>query len=147
MPAGVYACTLAEAQAALCWNARRREIWRGLTRFLGKLSGLGLVLPIYLDGSFVTDKASPGDVDLVLDLTTATTKQQKEALFLFWRQREAIKSDYDVDFCPNLPGSGANDFGAFFQYVRAAEANQRNVGPDVRKGILRIEQWPDGLNK
>jgi hypothetical protein len=147
MPVGVYTCTLEEAGTEFCWNERRREIWDGLTRFLGWLSELGLVLPIYLDGSFVTDKPLPGDVDLVLDLTSATAAQQKEALFLFYRQRAAIKTEYDVDFCPNLPGAGANDFGAFFQYVRAAEANQRNVGPDVRKGILRIEQWLDGLNK
>jgi hypothetical protein len=145
MPAGIYTCTLGDACAALCWNARRRQIWDGLARFLAKMAQRGLTSPIYLDGSFVTDKERPGDVDLVLDLVGASADELREGLMLF-AEHDAIKQEFDVDFWLNLPGHGQSDFSAFFQYLRANEAGQRNVRVDVRKGILRIEQWLDGLN-
>jgi hypothetical protein len=146
MPAGVYTCTLDEARAALCWNLRRRQIWDGLTRFLSKMAEVGWSSPIYLDGSFVTDKERPGDVDVVLDLLAAPGDELRQALLLF-SEHDDIKRQFDVDFWINLPGVGQNDFSAFFQYVRANEASQRSVKPDIRKGILRVEQWLDGLNR
>lgn len=92
--------------------------------------------PIYIDGSFVTDKVHPNDIDVVLDLTAADDATKWRGLSFWSAERMRIKSQYNVDFWPNLPGE--NDFCAFFQYVGVKTAKYKGLGSRERKGILRL---------
>lgn len=138
LDAGVHACTFHEAAEFLCGNQRRLEIWQGLTGFLEWSKALPSPTAYLLDGSFVTDKAAPSDVDVVVDITSCS-KHDRENWINVWRnQHDHVKESYLVDFYPFIVGEG-NDFSAFFQYVRMDEALRRGIPPEIRKGILRVD--------
>lgn len=137
LPAGVHDCTLVEAEAFLAVNEPRAAIWTGLEGFLRWTEPLPAPSCFLIDGSYVTDKVSPNDVDVVVDLTGCSIVDIQA-----WTERWASHHDYakvtfSVDFYPAVAGMG-NDFSAFFQYVRIDEALRRGMAPDVRKGILRL---------
>ncbi|WP_059844603.1 DUF6932 family protein [Burkholderia thailandensis] len=47
-------------------DVRRQELYQNLTRWCGALQALGIAGTLWLDGSFLTEKPSPGDIDCVL---------------------------------------------------------------------------------
>jgi hypothetical protein len=67
LPPGDHEATLAEIRDRLCWNYRRREIYRGLEYVAGELVSHS-VEKIWVDGSFVTRKERPGDVDVAYEV-------------------------------------------------------------------------------
>ncbi len=137
LPPGVHDCTLIEAQAFLATNGPRSAIWTGLEGFLRWTNELPAPTSILIDGSYVTDKAAPNDVDLVVDLTGCPAVDM-QAWNEWWASRhDYAKATFSVDFYPVAAGIGY-DFSAFFQYVRMEEALHRGISPDVRKGILRF---------
>ena len=138
LPAGIHSCSLPEAAQFLCVNDRRTEIWTGLTGFLNWSAHLPNPTAILIDGSYVTDKALPSDVDIVVDITTCQDQGQTTWLEAWDMHHVEVKQNYMVDFYPFVVGEG-NDFSAFFQYVRVEEALRRGIAPTVRKGILRVE--------
>lgn len=46
-------------------SSTRSALTSQLAAFLGELRGMGLLGQLWVDGSFVTDKPDPGDVDVV----------------------------------------------------------------------------------
>jgi hypothetical protein len=137
LPSGVHACTLQEAEQALCLNARRAEIWAGLLGFIGWTQELPPPDALLIDGSYVTDKPLPGDVDVVVDITSLIEVEQQRWIAAWNGQHEFVKLQFNVDFYPFVIGEG-HDFSAFFQYVRVEEALRRGISPLIRKGILRV---------
>lgn len=138
LPAGIHECSLLEAAQFLCLNERRTEIWTGLTEFLNWSDQFPNPTALLIDGSYVTDKALPGDVDLVVDITACLEPDQAMWFEAWEAHHEHVKQNYLVDFYPVVVGDG-NDFSAFFQYVRVEEALRRGIAPNIRKGILRVE--------
>ncbi len=58
----------------------RSNLWKGIDFILGALGNAAIPCDIWVDGSFLTKKINPGDVDLVVDIpidfvTTATPEQ------------------------------------------------------------------------
>lgn len=92
---------------------------------------------MYVDGSFVTDKKVPEDVDVVLDMTRATREGRLSALNFMVAEQGRLRQDYSVHFWINLPGD--NDFSDFFQYLGVKTARHKGLDPSHRKGILRLE--------
>lgn len=137
LPPGVHPCSFPEAQAALCSNDRRSEIWEGLQNFLNWAEAFPPPDSFLLDGSYVTDKPLPNDVDVVVDVTNCSEDQQQQWIAAWADHREYAKATFFVDFYPVFVGAG-NDFSAFFQYVRIDEAMRRGIAPTVRKGILKV---------
>lgn len=138
LPAGVHDCTLHEAQQVLCTSDRRAVIWNGLLGFLNWAGHLPQPTAYLIDGSYVTDKPSPADVDLVVDIT-GCEEPDHELWFDAWEQNhDYVKQAFEVDFYPFVVGV-TSDFSAFFQYIRVEEALRRGIPPYVRKGILRVE--------
>lgn len=139
LPSGVHECTFAEAEAFLCLNERRTDIWAGLENFLVWAAAFPTPDAFLIDGSYVTDKTQPADVDVVVDITGCSDAEQA-TWFDIWAQHYAYaKAQFLVDFYPFVIGEG-NDFSAYFQYVRVEEALQRGIAATVRKGILKVPQ-------
>lgn len=137
LPAGIHGCSFPEAEEVLSSNARRAEIWAGLLGFVEWANALPQPTAILIDGSYVTDKPIPGDVDVIVDITSCPPQDQ-HLWFTAWNDHNKyVKETYLVDFYPFVVGQG-NDFSAFFQYVRVEEALRRGIAPNVRKGILRV---------
>jgi hypothetical protein len=48
-------------------STTRGKLWENLEEFLIELTKLGLRCVVWVDGSYVTQKINPGDIDLILD--------------------------------------------------------------------------------
>lgn len=139
LPVGEFDCDLAEFEGAFCGNDHRTELLGKFREFLTWLRDEhGLDLPFFVDGSYTTSKEVPSDIDFVLDLTNASERQIGIALRLFTLCQAEIKQNFKVDFWFYHPGAD-KDLRKFFQYVRVEELQQRQLPPDTRKGILRIQ--------
>lgn len=64
LPPGSDDATFDEVEAVFGATYKRRKILAGLRWVVERLRAEG-VIDIYVDGSFVTDKERPGDVDVV----------------------------------------------------------------------------------
>lgn len=88
-------------------NARRRQIWERFILFLDRLSSTGLDYEIWIDGSFVTEKEAPSDVDVVVfhdpPEVNRLSANRKATLDLLFMDRQVTKLRYHTDafFIPN----------------------------------------------
>ena len=72
LPPGVHETDLEELKEKMGWSRKRRELLEGLEEALELMASRGVVRA-YLDGSFVTDKDHPNDVDGCYDLAEDVT--------------------------------------------------------------------------
>jgi hypothetical protein len=79
LPEGIHLCTLEEVKeifGQFRGSDRRPQLTERLTRYVQDARSSGVVSAIVIDGSYVTAKEKPGDIDLIvalrpgLDLTT-----------------------------------------------------------------------------
>ncbi len=71
LPEGVYDCTLAEIGARFGRfqvTDRRLQLFQKLCGFVEEERQANLAIEMIVDGSFVTDKPEPGDIDLLIVL-------------------------------------------------------------------------------
>jgi hypothetical protein len=69
LPEGIHDCTLEEIGARFGRfqkTDRRVQLFTKLCALVQEEQRAGIAIEIFIDGSFVTDKATPGDIDLVL---------------------------------------------------------------------------------
>ena len=95
--------------------------------------------PIYVNGSFVTDKEHPDDIDIVLDLRNTSDERKWQGLVFMRNHQSRLLREYQIHFFINLPPS-EKDFSAFFQYIGVKTARFKGLNPTHLKGILRVVQ-------
>jgi hypothetical protein len=100
LPPGDHEATLAEIQARFCWNYRRREIYRGLEYVAGELVSHS-VEKIWVDGSFVTKKERPRDVDVAYEVPNGADPDDWG--WLSPGRRRDLKKFHHVDLLPDWP--------------------------------------------
>jgi hypothetical protein len=138
LPAGIHPCTVHEAKRFAA-DGRRAQIWKKFNSFIGWIKPWGVFRVYYIDGSFVTDKPDPRDIDVVLELP-APKSGVLHAFDLRLLDQAYIKSKYMVHLWFWFHGAqNVNDFRLFFQYVRLGEARQRGLQPNDKKGILKLD--------
>jgi hypothetical protein len=135
LPEGIHDCTLDEAGSRFGFfqqSDRRPHLWQKFVEFLGEVKPTGLVKHVILDGSFVTSKPDPNDIDLLLIVDTnhdfsATLRPSQYNLLAQKRVRKRFGFDIVVvkDGSDNLQQAIE-----FFQQVR------QKAG--WKKGILKI---------
>jgi len=64
LPPGIHTATLDEVEAIFARTPRRRALFNGLLHAVQNLQAAG-VRRVFIDGSFVTTKAAPNDVEAV----------------------------------------------------------------------------------
>jgi len=129
LPPGVFVTDIDEIEAVLGFNSIRRELIEGLRRALENLREAG-VQRVWINGSFVTTKEEPNDVDGCWDPSQVDEKELDPVLLDFSKGRAAMKEKYGVDFFPNvIEGISGKVFYRFFQQNRDLEP----------KGILLVE--------
>ncbi len=95
-----------EVTANLAWTAARRRLLEGLNRALQNLAAAG-VRRVWIDGSFVTDRDEPEDVDGCWEASEWILEDVLDPVFWDDRPpRQAMKQKYGVDFLIALPGAG-----------------------------------------
>lgn len=137
LPHGVYDCSVAEIEQRYAINQHRQNLWDSFKGFLAWLDTQPRVQHMYIDGGFTSDKTTPKDIDVVLDLTGCSDQTSLHWIGIFFQKRSDLESQYKVDFWVKHPVIG-NDLVSFFHYVRVEELHARNLPPDTRKGLLRV---------
>lgn len=135
LPVGIFECTLAEAAARFGQyqiSDRRPRLWARFTEFMGEAKASDLVEAVLLDGSFVTAKPDPNDIDLVLvvsadhDFSADLLPREYNVL-----SKRRVNRRFGLDLLVARVGSEEyHRYVGFFQQVR--------LEPGRKKGILRI---------
>lgn len=138
LPTGVHDCTLAEIAGFFGANAHRKRLCQNLVACLEQDIRPLFSHPILVDGSFVTDKDEPEDIDIVLDLKEASDEQKWQGLTFMNKKQRQFLHEYNIHFWINFHVPGFPDFSTFFQYIGTKTARIKSLDPKHMKGILRI---------
>lgn len=131
LPPGIHTAEWPEIVARFGGTGHRRALLRGLRRALEALHAAGCTTA-YVDGSFVTAKASPEDYDLCWSIVGVDVNALDPVLLIFDQGRRAMKAKYMGDLFPaEVPeGVSGRVFLEFFQI-------DKQTGK--AKGILMID--------
>lgn len=139
LPPGIWDCTLDDIAGRFCWNPHRRALLDGFRRFLREIFyPLNLSRPIYIDGSFVRDKALPSDVDIIIEVFDINDTEALVAMLPLRFDSARLKAVYNVEMMVRCPGLD-QDILAFFQYAGLSAAAELGLPPQHPKGILRLQ--------
>ena len=138
LPGGIHECTIKEVEVDLAWNDDRRRLTAQLQEFIAvELEPrFAVVPPVVLDGSYVSKKASPSNINLVLELSNLTDADQWQGQMLFQERAELFRS-YQIDMLPGLKGL-QQDFVDLLQTLRPQTAFEKGLHHGHRKGVLRL---------
>lgn len=135
LPNDVYDCSLEEIesifgrfQSSDC----RMNLTKKLKTFVNELRKYGMGVELIVDGSYVTNKEEPGDIDLILVLPEGFDYKAEVKPFEYnLLSNRAVKRLYGFDVFTVSKGSELyRSRIEFFQQVRE--------NPDIRKGLLRV---------
>jgi hypothetical protein len=133
LPAGVHSAVWEEVVGRFGWNERRRRLLGGLEEALKGPGGLKAAgcRRVYLNGSFVSDKQQPNDIDVCWDVAGVEPDTLDPVFFDFADGRAAQKARFGAEFFPaSLPeGVTGRTFLEFFQ-------TDRETGES--KGIIEL---------
>jgi hypothetical protein len=139
LPPGVHSASLSEIRqrfGSTNPSTRRGQLHANLEALLTKVATFHLFGAAIIDGSFVTDKPIPDDIDVGLELADVYESSHFN-LFLESFDFDRLRTEQSLDvylFVRN----GLNDFRRFFQYLRTEEAIRRNLPAGSKKGILEV---------
>lgn len=138
LPPGVHSCSLDDVGARFGWNARRRELLDRLDGFLCWLQAEHqLSCDFYIGGSFMTAKDEPGDVDLVLDVSSARPAKLIVALQLFASERARLKREFEIDYW-FTHGEASQPLHSFFAFPRLEEVLALSLTSSTRRGVAKV---------
>jgi hypothetical protein len=131
LPQGVHAATLTEVLERFGGNDRRQQLLSGLIEAIRLLKAADC-RRIYIDGSFVTSKELPNDIDVCWDITGVDPDALDTVFFDFDNGRAAQKARFGAEFFPAQTPEGltGRTFLDFFQ------VDKQTGGP---KGIIVLE--------
>lgn len=142
LPEGIHVCTFREVDASF-GRFQRSDRRLGLTEKLHHLEDQarksGIVAALIVDGSYVTAKDEPGDIDVVIALRTDFDLKTELRPFEYNIQsKRMIRQLYRFDARVAVDGSDLYlEAIDFFCKVRLEDQEQAGYPP--RKGLLRIE--------
>ena len=135
LPTGIHDVTLEEFKARFVYNSKRETIYKGLLKLISDLKAVGCPA-IFVDGSFVTSKIMPADVDVCWDdrgLDYEYVELNLPILFDLHPPRLKQQLLYCADVFPAfIEQAGTKQrFLDFFQ--------QTKDDISIKKGIIKIE--------
>lgn len=142
LPEGLHLCTIDEVDDTFGRFQRtdcRIRLTQKLRLLVEEAKRSGIVAALVIDGSYVTRKNEPGDIDVIvalrpdLDLTPPLRPFEYDM-----QSKRRLKEKYRFDVKIAVDGSILyNDAVEFFGRVRQDDPDQAT--PRTRKGLLRIE--------
>jgi predicted nucleotidyltransferase len=142
LPDGIHSCTIEEVDEAFGRYGRTGQRFRlteKLRSLLGDAKKSGIVAAVVIDGSYVTKKEEPGDIDVVIALRQDFDLEQELRPFEYEIQsKRRVKEKYRFDAKVAVDGSDVYlQAIEFFAQVRTDDPDQATQ--QTRKGLLRIE--------
>ena len=138
LPPGEHLCTLAEAQTRFSCNAHREHLWKRLCDCLAELLEKEILGSVIVDGSYVTDKETPGDIEICIDARGLPESMQGRVVMWYLR-RSAHWNSLGISIHANVDGTDL-DFTIFFQYLGPKTAAAKRLHSKDPKGILRLRK-------
>ena len=114
LPKGVHRANWEEIVKRFGGNERRRKLLRGLKEALDLLKGAGC-RHVYIDGSFVTSKRLPNDIDVCWDVDGVDAISLDSVFFDFDDGRAAQRARFGAEFFPAQAPQRLSTFLDFFQ--------------------------------
>lgn len=142
LPEGVHVCSLDEVQqrfGRFQRTDRRQKLTATLRRFVESVRQAGIAQAVIIDGSYVTAKEEPGDIDIFLVLKREVDlAEELSPLEYNLQSKRMVKKLYGFDIFTGLDeGEGYQRTVMFLSNVNPGESFPYTSKP--RKGILRIE--------
>jgi hypothetical protein len=142
LPEGIHDTTLERIRERFVINPQRAQLWERLEEFLRRVMAMDQFSHAYIDGGFVTSKAAPEDIDVILQTRASYGPELFVAMAPFFAEGfDSIHKKYLVHlhfWSEGFPG-GMSDFRRFFQYLRPQDAAPLGLKEGARKGIVRIK--------
>ena len=135
LPTGLHECTVAEIRERFGgsgYGAGRHELMARLEDYVRDLRTTQLVAWVIVDGSFVTSKEVPGDIDLLVVLPKDHDMQRELRPFEENPlSRRWVAKRYQFDAFTAVEGTSyLDEHTAFFQQVKGSH--------QLRKGLLKV---------
>jgi hypothetical protein len=142
LPEGLHLCTIDEIDEVFGGFQRtdcRIRLTQKLRLLVEEAKRSGIVAALVIDGSYVTRKNEPGDIDVIVALRPDIYLAPPLRPFEYDMQsKRRLKEKYRFDFRVVADGSiGYNEAVEFFGRVRRDDPEQTTS--QARKGLLRIE--------
>lgn len=142
LPEGTHPCTIEEVEqvfGVFARSDRRQRLTQTLRRYIEDVRKAKIAVAVVVDGSYITTKSEPSDIDLVLalrpdlDLSVELLPMEYNV-----QSKRMVRRLYGFDVLTAIDGSDAytNHLG-FFSRVRLDDPEQS--ASRSRKGLLRIE--------
>lgn len=141
LPEGIHECTIDEV-AQMFGQFRRTDqrprLTEKLRQYVEAARQAEIAEAVIIDGSYVTAKESPGDIDLLLVLKPDFNLQEElRPLEYNVQSKRMVKRLYGFDVLIAQSGSEALEkFTEFFSHVKLEDPEQ--MTSQRRKGLLRI---------
>jgi hypothetical protein len=135
LPEGIHEATLDEVRerfGRFQRTDRRPALFAKLSLFLAEVRASGLVEAVILDGSFVTAKDEPSDIDLILVLCSDDEDRAERRPFEYNAvSRRMVRRWFRFDVVSAREGSAEYEESVnFFQLIKGQS--------DLRKGVIRV---------
>jgi hypothetical protein len=136
LPPGVYLCTLDEIRerfGRFRISDRRSRLYRQLAEYAALARSSGEVQALIIDGSFVTEKVEPGDIDLIVVLRRDLLGEPEllpRVYNVVSTRRVRKRFEFDLFVAPAESKLLMQQLD-FFAQVRDK--------PGARKGLLRVD--------
>ena len=119
LPSGIYQATLVEIEAKFTSNLKRKGHFEHLKLLIDDLIAIGCKT-IYIDGSFITKKALPNDIDICWESKGVNLINAKKTMPILWdfsNGRYEQQKKYHADIFPAnvMETSSSKYFLDFFQ--------------------------------
>ncbi len=130
LPEGVHPATLEEVLERFGGNERRNQLLTGFIEALRRLRAAGC-RRVYVNGSFVTSKERPNDIDACWDIEGVDADALDPVFFDFSDGRAAQKARFGAEFFPAQAPEGLTG-RAFLDFFRV----DKQTGEP--KGIIEL---------
>ncbi len=130
LPPGIHDASMAEIEQRFATSPHRENLFAGFKRGVQALHAAGCKT-IFLDGSYVTTKTTPGDFDACWDPSGVNPHKIDPVLLDFSNMRQNQKQKYGGEFFPS--SAKADGFRTFLEYFQI----DKHTGKP--KGVIRVQ--------
>jgi hypothetical protein len=134
LPPGVHETDLEELREKMGWSRKRQELLEGLEEAL-ELMASCRVERVYLDGSFVTDKDRPNDIDGCYDLAEDVTAEDLKRLAPIFPPNPSNRAEAKRRFGVDLFPAAATELGSGQPFLRFFQTDREGR----ERGVLSVE--------
>jgi hypothetical protein len=134
LPPGIHETDLEDLREKMGWSRKRSALLEGIEEALELIAACGVVR-VYLDGSFVTDKDRPNDIDGCYDLAEHVTAEDLGRLAPIFPPNPSNRAEAKRRFGVDLFPAAAMELGSGQPFLRFFQTDREGR----ERGVLSVE--------